>query len=260
MNTLITSLTLCVKSSVKELINTFNANGIGIVFVLSDDILVGVVTDGDLRRSFLNGCTLDSSIIEVMNTDFFSLTVDTSDDVIASSFTSGIKYIPIVNENNVLIDIATPSKFHRIPIYEPLLCGNELLYTTQCIKDNWISSQGCFVRRFENDFSSLHDSQYSLATCNGTSALHLALLALGIGPGDEVIVPSLTFAATLNAVLYTGAKPVLCDISSSNLALDVDIALALGTPTHMVVIDFLVFGNMFCKPFKLLAIQKLHAF
>lgn len=99
----------------------------------------------------------------------------------------------------------------RYPIASPDLSGNELAYVTECLKTSWISSQGTFVEEFERLVATRAGCQHGIATCNGTAALHLALAAMGVGPGDEVIVPSLTFVATANAVTYCGAEPVFAD-------------------------------------------------
>ena len=94
-----------------------------------------------------------------------------------------------------------------IPVCEPLLAGNELKYVTEAVSTGWISSSGKYVTEFENQFAKYCDCQYGVAVCNGTIALHLALLALGIGKGDEVIIPTFTMIASAFAVCYTGAKP-----------------------------------------------------
>lgn len=112
------------------------------------------------------------------------------------------------------------SKF--IPVAEPVLDGNEKKYINKCIDTNWISSQGEFVEKFEKDFSDYCNVSYGVSTSNGTVALHLALEALDIGEGDEVIIPDLTFAATINTVIYTGATPVLVDIDEDSWTIDVD--------------------------------------
>lgn len=98
-----------------------------------------------------------------------------------------------------------------IPVCTPKLPGNELEYVTDCIKTNWISSMGKYVTQFEEEFAHYCGVNYGVAVCNGTVALHLALASLGIGKGDEVIIPDFTMIATANAVLYTGAKPVFVD-------------------------------------------------
>lgn len=93
----------------------------------------------------------------------------------------------------------------------PVLGGNEKAYVADCLDSTWISSSGEYVNRFEAAFADFCGVKHAIACCNGTAALHLALLAVGIGPGDEVIVPTLTFVATANAVAYCGARPVFVD-------------------------------------------------
>ncbi|MBS3121406.1 DegT/DnrJ/EryC1/StrS family aminotransferase [Candidatus Woesearchaeota archaeon] len=107
-----------------------------------------------------------------------------------------------------------------IPIAKPNLKGNELKYLTECITSGWISSSGKFIELFEKKFADFCGVKHSVSCSNGTVALHLALLALGIGKGDEVIVPNLTFAATANVVIYTGAKPVLVDVQEDTWCID----------------------------------------
>ena len=98
-----------------------------------------------------------------------------------------------------------------IPVAEPDLSGNELRYVTDCVVTEWVSSLGKYVGAFEEEMAAKCHRRYAVSTCNGTTALHLALVTLEIGPGDEVIVPTLTFVATANAVSYTGATPVFVD-------------------------------------------------
>ena len=98
-----------------------------------------------------------------------------------------------------------------IPVCEPTLIGNEAKYVNDCLKTNWISSSGKYIEMFENGFAKYCDTKYGIATCNGTVSIHLALEALGLGPGDEVIVPDFTMIASVNSILYTGAKPVFVD-------------------------------------------------
>ncbi len=107
-----------------------------------------------------------------------------------------------------------------IPVAEPYLGKRELEYVTECIKSGWISSIGKYVTKFEEEFSKFCGVKYGVATSNGTTALHLALVTLGIGKGDEVIVPTLTFVAVANAVTYTGAKPVFVDSEPATWNID----------------------------------------
>jgi len=99
----------------------------------------------------------------------------------------------------------------KIPVCEPKLDGNELKYVTKCFETSWISSAGENIQKFEQEFAQACGAKYGVSCTSGTAALHLALATLGVGRGDEVIIPTFTMIATANAVTYTGAKPVLVD-------------------------------------------------
>jgi perosamine synthetase len=103
-----------------------------------------------------------------------------------------------------------------IPVYQPDLSGNELEYVTDCIKTGWVSSQGSYVERFEAEFAEFCGVKYGVAVANGTVSLHLALETLGIGPGDEVLVPTLTFVASASSVAHAGATPVFVECDPVN--------------------------------------------
>ena len=106
-----------------------------------------------------------------------------------------------------------------IPLSVPYLVGNEKKYVDECLDTNWISSVGHFVDEFEASFASYTGTAKAAAVSSGTAALHLALLISGIGNGDEVFVPTLTFIAPVNAVSYTGAKPVFIDSDRKSLGI-----------------------------------------
>jgi perosamine synthetase len=110
-----------------------------------------------------------------------------------------------------------------IPVYLPMIGNNESKYVNECFRTGWISSKGSFVTQFEDNFSSFLGVKYSTSVSNGTVALHLALKVLGIGPGDEVIVPTLTYIATINAISYVGATPVFVDSESDTWNIDPDL-------------------------------------
>ncbi len=97
------------------------------------------------------------------------------------------------------------------PVYRPSLQGNEKKYVNECVDSSWISSKGKFINEFEEEFAKFIDIKHAASVCNGTVALHLALLALDIKAGDEVIVPTLTYVASVNAIAYVGAIPVFVD-------------------------------------------------
>ena len=107
-----------------------------------------------------------------------------------------------------------------IPVSEPNIGSEEISYVGKAVKSGWISSKGKFVEEFENEFAKYCGVKYGIAVFNGTVALHLALMALGIKRGDEVIVPSLTYVATANAVSYCQAKPIFVDSQPDYWCLD----------------------------------------
>lgn len=159
----------------------------------------------------------------------------------------------MINESNIsekdleeirdLIPGPEPSAPKSIPVADTALNGNELRYLTQCILSNWISSAGPFVREFENRFAREMGCEYGVACSSGTIALHLAVTTLGIGPGDEVIIPAFTMVATASAVSYTGAVPVLVDAEPDTWNMDVSQIEAKITPRTKAIIVVHVYGH-----------------
>lgn len=131
---------------------------------------------------------------------------------------------------------------YRYPVYQPSLNGNEKLYVNQCLDSTWISSKGTFIERFEKSFAEYTTITHAMTVSNGTVAMHLALLALDIGPGDEVIVPSFTYIASVNAIKYVGAIPVFADIEPNTWQLDVQQAASKITPRTKAIIAVHIYG------------------
>lgn len=127
-------------------------------------------------------------------------------------------------------------KHERISIANPIFNGNEKKYLNECIDTGWISANGKFIDEFQEKFANYCGTKYALACSNGTVTLHLALLALGIGPGDEVIMPTLTYIATANAVKYCGATPVFVDSNMSDWNISIDgIKKAITNRTKAII-------------------------
>lgn len=126
---------------------------------------------------------------------------------------------------------------YKIPVYQPSLDGNEKKYVNACLDSTWISSKGQFIQEFEQAFASYTDVKHATSVSNGTVALHIALLALGIGPGDEVIVPTLTYISSVNAITYTGATPVFVDSLEKTWQMDpLDVKKKLSSRTKAVMV------------------------
>jgi perosamine synthetase len=107
-----------------------------------------------------------------------------------------------------------------IPVSKPSITQLEIDYVNDAVKSTWISSLGKYIDRLEEEFAAFCECKYAVSLSNGTVAIHLALIANGISPGDEVIVPDLSFIATANAVLHAGARPVFIDIDPESLCMD----------------------------------------
>lgn len=126
------------------------------------------------------------------------------------------QFIPILSAlETVLGKPSTP-----VALHEPSFKGREWDYVKECIDSGWVSSAGKFVDRFESMLAEYTGAKFAIATVNGTSALHICLKLAGVQPGDEVIIPTLTFIATANAVSYCGATPHFVDSAIATLGLD----------------------------------------
>jgi perosamine synthetase len=124
----------------------------------------------------------------------------------------------------------------KFQVSQPDIGSLELEYVSKAMESGWISSSGEFLDRFESEFGALTGHRFCIGTSNGTTALHLALLALDIGPGDEVIVPSFTFIAAVNAIKYVGATPVFCDVSPYTWGVSLELVQKLITNQTKAVI------------------------
>lgn len=129
-----------------------------------------------------------------------------------------------------------------IPVNEPLLNGNEKKYLNECIDTGWISSEGPFVRRFEQQLAARVGRKYGIAVCNGSVALDVAVAALGIGHGDEVILPTFTIISCAAAIVRSGAIPVVVDCDSSTWNLDVSQIEAKITPKTKAIMVVHIYG------------------
>lgn len=153
------------------------------------------------------------------------------------------------------LDQQDPARF--LPIAEPDLGGKELNNLVDAYLSTWVSSTGNYVVDFEKKFAEYCGMTYGVTTSNGTTALHLALAALGIGEGDEVIVPNITFASTINAVLYVGAKPILVDIEKDGWCLEADEMEKAITKNTKAIIPVHIYGQP-CNMDRIMDISKAH--
>ena len=246
MSNILKYMTVAKSSTIKNAMININKNKTGSVFITKNKSILGMVTDGDIRRYLIKNKKLDTKIEKLMNKKFVSIhSFETRENIfkITEKYKHKIRVFPIVNKNNELVDFIFDNKIHKIPIYKPYLQGNEMNYLLNCISKNWISSGGYYVLDFEKKFSKIFSERKALAVTSGTTALHLALVSLGIGKDDEVIVPNLTFAAVINSVLYTNATPVIVDINKDKWTIDCDEIERNISKKTKAIIPVHIFGN-----------------
>ena len=142
-------------------------------------------------------------------------------------------------------------------VYQPSLTGNEKKYVDECLETTWISSKGKFVNEFEKKFADFIGVRYGTGVCNGTVAIHLALTALGIGKGDEVICPTFTYIASANPIVQVGAKVVFCDSLKDTWQMDPKDVEAKITPNTKALMVVHLYGHP-CDMDALMKIAQKH--
>lgn len=243
----------------RSLLHHINEVPAGIAFITDEeDKLCGVVTDGDFRRLLLSGRSLDESLRKSDLKPFVSALQGEDIQELIKKTNTKVRLIPIVDEQGKLVDyFRYEHRVHMTPVAEPNLKGNEFNYLCDAFLSTWISSTGEYINRFEKGFSDYCGTKHGIAVSNGTVAIHLALLALNIGEGDEVIIPDLTFAATINSVLHARATPVIVDVEEDSWCIDpVEIEKAI-TPKTKAIIPVHVYGQP-CDMDKIMALAKKH--
>lgn len=212
---------LGISVTLRDVLTVLNRGVFGVVFLVDDDgVMQGLLTDGDIRRALLQEASLSDAAQRFMNRDFVAGSDAFSRQENIRLLTEHVRHLPILDVEGRPVDMISWAQIWRLPVMEPSLGGNELKYVSDCIASNWISSQGEYVNRFERVFRDYVSVDFSVSTTSGTTALHLALMGLGVGPGDEVIVPDLTFGASANAVIHCGAKPVFADVNKTMWTLE----------------------------------------
>lgn len=239
------SSTCAHNSTLQQVLLAINNKPAGIAFVVNDsNQICGVVTDGDFRRMLLKGRTLEDQLMPADLGDFVYARQGESIQDLLKKSNKKVRIIPIVDDEMRVVDFFRyEHRVKMIPVAEPDLRGKEFEYLSDAFLSTWISSAGKYIDKFESEFAAFCGTKHGVATSNGTVALHLALVALGIGEGDEVIVPDLTFAATINAVLHANATPVIVDIEEEGWCIDpVEIEKAI-TPRTKAIIPVHVYGQ-----------------
>jgi perosamine synthetase len=241
----IAAISVTPNATIRRAMQAIDAGALGLALIVNPDDgrFLGLVSDGDVRRALLSGMGLEACVWDVPRPEPKTAPLGAPLTEVAASFSDPVRVVPLLDTNGVPRDLAVMDRRMRLPVAEPSLGARELEYVSECILTGWISSAGRFVARFEEQFAAFCQTPYAVATSNGTTALHLALDALGIGPGDEVIVPTLTFIATANAVRYVGARPVFVDSDADTWNLDPRLVEAAVTPRTKAIIPVHLYGH-----------------
>lgn len=212
-------------------------NGTGVCFILDEDQrLLGRITLDDIRRAILEGTVLEDASLARHISSHTVANLQGANRLRNDAIPEDGAVVPVVDYEGRLVDVLVDRSKQLVQIARPDLSRHEFRAVLDAFMSTWISSKGAYIQKFEREFASFVGTNHGIAVSNGTAALHLALLALGIGPGDEVIVPDLTFVATINAVLYCGATPVIVDIDRATWAMSAEhVARALTFRTKAVI-------------------------
>ncbi|MAY83266.1 MAG: aminotransferase DegT [Flavobacteriales bacterium] len=246
-------------SNFRELITAIDHEPAGTAFITDEnEKLCGIVTDGDFRRMLLKGKSMDDHLSKSDFGDFVVAKKGESMEALLKKTSKKIRIIPIVDDEGFLVDYFVYRHQTRFtPIAEPTLDNTEYRYLMDAFTSTWISSRGKYIDQFEENFSNFIGCKYGVAVSNGTVAIHLALEALGVGEGDEVIIPDLTFAATINAVLLAKATPVLVDVDLESWTISPDEIEKAINPNTKAIIPVHVYGQA-CDMEGIMDIAKKH--
>lgn len=231
------------EKALKDAMIKINENGLGICFVVNkEEKLINLLSDGDIRRYLINGLDINSKLNKLSKNKFFYTKVGVDLESIQENI---IKYkiIPVLDKNNILVDYISKNNLCNIPLINTKFNGEEIKYVNDCLDSGWVSSIGKYVKKFEDYFSQKFGFNNSLAVSSGTTGLQLALTALGVGEGDEVILPDLTFAASINAIINAKAIPVLADVDINTACLNVTSVEKLINKKTKAIMPVHLYGN-----------------
>ncbi|MDA3790134.1 MAG: aminotransferase class I/II-fold pyridoxal phosphate-dependent enzyme [Desulfobacula sp.] len=231
--------------SIRNVLKQIDKGALGIALLVEPDtgFFKGILTDGDVRRALIRGLDLDSAVSNIKRPKSITASIETSTEKLSKLFEEAVRIIPLLDSNNRVVDLALFDTRIYLPVSEPNLGEKELKYVSECILTGWVSSAGKYVTQFEQMFAQFCGTKFGISSSSGTTALHLSLLAQGIGPGDEVIVPSFTFISTANAVVFTGATPVFVDSEAATWNIDPRKIEQALTPVTKAIIPVHIYGH-----------------
>ncbi|RUR20251.1 aminotransferase class I/II-fold pyridoxal phosphate-dependent enzyme [Legionella sp. km535] len=200
--------------SLKMALSKLDETGQGVLFLVdSEDGFIRTITDGDIRRLLLKDCTLESTLDQLSDHSSKSLPASaTIQDAYHLMTEFALDHIPVLDEHNRPIRLIHRRELSsNILLSSPHIGEHEQQYVQEAFATNWVAPLGPNVDSFEKEVANYINVKSAVALSSGTAAIHLALVLLGVGPGDTVFASSFTFVATVNPILYQGATPVFID-------------------------------------------------
>jgi perosamine synthetase len=216
-------------------------NGLGTCLIVGDDYRpLGRISLDDIRRALIDGRALDDPSLERHLADLAAQPPGPrrNDTVVEPEILQAL-----LDADGRLAGVSVDRSEALVQVARPDLTHHEFRAVMEAFISTWISSKGPYVQKFEDEFRAFTGTRHAVSVVNGTAALHLALVALDIGPGDEVIVPDLTFAATINAVLHCGATPVIVDVDPRSWCMNADALRAARTERTRAIIPVHLYGR-----------------
>jgi perosamine synthetase len=211
-------------------------NGLGSCLVVGDQRrFVGRISLDDIGKAVLEGALLNPTLDQHIDKFAHRLHNDPSTDKDVLR--------PLLDDSGKLVGVNIDRSTQHVQVARPDMTHREFRSVLDAFLSSWISSKGPYVDKFEQEFSAFVGTRHGIAVSNGTVALHLALLALNVGAGDEVIVPDLTFAATINAVLFCGATPVIVDVDRHTWGMSLAEVQRACTPRTKAIIPVHLYGR-----------------
>jgi perosamine synthetase len=237
-----TAAFVCNKSeSVLSVIEKCLDNGLGTCLIVEDDQrLAGRISLDDIRQALLDGSAIIDPTLGWHLTDAGATATTRR---LRNDIADAAVLQPVVDPSGRLTGVLIDHSTVPVQVAKPHMTRHEFRSMLDAFISCWISSKGPYVQKFEQQFRSFVGVRHGVAVSNGTVALHLALVALGVGPGDEVIVPDLTFAATINAVLYCGATPVIVDVDRATWCMTLESVEHACTAQTKAIIPVHLYGR-----------------
>lgn len=204
---------------VRDALAMIDRSGHGLVLLLDEDgRFERTVTDGDLRRLLLQGVGMDDALDALPRISSLTVAADTPRrEALAQMDSRGVNHVPVVDDQGHVINVLERRDIEKpILLSTPHMGENEMTFVEEAFRTNWIAPLGPNVDAFEKEIARIAGVGHAAALSSGTAALHLALILLGVGPGDRVFCSTFTFAASANPIVYQGAEPVFIDAEAES--------------------------------------------